>query len=192
MLDASSAARAGIAALAIDGPFHGDRADAGAGPLDYQERVAVEGARTLHDRMSEDWMHVLAAAAESGWVDEQRVAFLGMFDGRPVRVAGLRCSGARLRCAVLGKFGLTQSELLPRSLAANDLIADAAESIRAPVLQHVQWQHELFPLAGQLELFDRFSSTEKVLRGRLGPHPQTRPDDEMAWRDYITAQLNRT
>jgi hypothetical protein len=47
------AACAGIASLAIDGPFHGDRAVEG-GPLDYQNRVSREGAAVVHDRMRQD------------------------------------------------------------------------------------------------------------------------------------------
>jgi hypothetical protein len=42
----------------------------------------------------------------------------------------------------------------------------AATCIRAPVLQHVQLPDELFPLEGQLELFDLFSSADKILRAR--------------------------
>jgi hypothetical protein len=55
---------------------------------------------------------------------------------------GLPVCGAlasRLRCAVLGKFGLAQTDRLPRDLAANDVITAAAGSIRAPILKHVRW-----------------------------------------------------
>lgn len=97
---------------------------------------------------------------------------------------------SRLRCAVIGKFGLAQTDLLPHRLAANDTITSAAGSIRAPILQHVQWHDEIFPRHGQLELFDIFPSPDKQLRGRTGNHALTRPDDEIAWREQVAAHLN--
>ncbi len=70
------AANAGIAALAVDGPLHGDRAVVGIGPLTYQNRAALEGAVKVHERMRRDWLDTLAAVACSGWIDGQNVAFL--------------------------------------------------------------------------------------------------------------------
>ena len=46
----------GVACLAIDGPYHGDRAVPGDGPLDYQQRVVAEGPAAVHDRMFQDWL----------------------------------------------------------------------------------------------------------------------------------------
>jgi dienelactone hydrolase len=184
-------ARAGIASLAIDGPFHGDRAIDGDGPLDYQERVVNEDARTVHDRMCQDWLGALAAAVDTGWVDGQKVAFFGLSMGARYGVLACAALSSRLRCAVLGKFGLSQTDKLPPGLAANDAIIAAAESIRAPILQHVQWHDEIFPLQGQLDLFDLYPSPDKQLRGRPGNHASDRPDDEIAWCEYVTTHLNR-
>lgn len=185
------AAHAGIASLAIDGPFHGDRAVDGDGPLDYQNRVAQEGAADVHDRMRHDWLDMLEAVDRSGWVDGQNVAFLGMSMGTRYGLSVCASLASRLRCAVIGKFGLTQSEGLPDHLAANDIVTAAAESIRAPTLQHVQWGDEIFPRQGQLDLFDLLPSPDKQLRGRTGNHAFTRPDDEIAWREHVATHLNR-
>jgi len=134
------AACGGIASLAIDGPLHGDRAVSGDGRLDYQNRIAGEGARNIHDRMRQDWLAALAAVDHSGWVGEPSVAFLGMSIGARYGLPVCAALASRLRCAVLGKFGLAQIDRLPRDLAANDVITAAAKSIRAPILQHVQWR----------------------------------------------------
>ncbi len=178
-----------MASLAIDGPFHGDRAFAGDGPLDYQSRIVDEGARSIHDRMRGDWLASLAAVAQSGWIDGQNVAFLGISMGARYGLPVCAALASRLRCAVVGKFGLAQSNRLPRGLEADDTIIAAAESIRAPLLQHVQWHDEIFPRHGQLELFDHFSSPDKQLRGRPGNHGLTRHDDEIAWRDHVIVRL---
>lgn len=184
------AAHAGIASLAIDGPFHGDRAVEGDGPLGYQNRVAHEGAAAVHERMRRDWLDTLAAVDRSGWVNGQNVAFLGLSMGTRYGLSVYASLASRLRCAVIGKFGLTQSDRLPQHLAANDIVTAAAASIRAPVLQHVQWDDEIFPREGQLDLFERLLSPEKQLRARTGNHGLTRPDDDIAWHEHVAAHLS--
>jgi hypothetical protein len=181
---------AGIASLAIDGPFHGDRAVDGDGPLDYQKRVVREGAVDVHDRMRRDWLDTLAAVELAGWVDGQNVAFIGTSMGTRYGLPVCADLASRLRCAVIAKFGLTQTDQLPHGLAAIDTITAAAENISAPILQHVQWHDEVFPLQGQLDLFEIFTSADKQLRARAGAHTLTRPDDEIAWREYVATHLN--
>jgi dienelactone hydrolase len=183
------ATHAGIAALSIDGPFHGDRRVPGDGRLDYQARVAREGAAAVHDRMRSDWLDTLAAVAAAGWVDGGRVGYLGMSMGGRYGIPVCAALGPRLTCAVIGKFGLTQSPPLPDTLSAPEMIATAARAVRAPVLQHVQWDDEIFPRAGQLELFDLLASPDKQLRARPGTHGQDRPDDETAWIDFLRTHL---
>ncbi|HEU4332545.1 MAG TPA: hypothetical protein VFR40_15635 [Lapillicoccus sp.] len=151
-------ASAGVAALALDGPFHGERRPARDGPFDDQRRVSDVGAAHVHARMRDDW---------------------------PVAL------GPQLRGAALGKFGLTSIPEL-RPLAADDVIRDAARQIAAPVLWHVQWDDEVFPRDGQLELFDLLASPDKVLRARPGGHAVTRPDDENAWWTYVLDRVVNT
>jgi len=139
-----------------------------------------------------DWLDTLAAVDQAGWVDGQRVAFLGMSMGTRYGLSVCASLASRLRCAVIGKFGLTQADELPRHLAANDIVTAAALSIRAPVLQHVQWDDEVFPRQGQIELFELFPSSDKQLRARSGAHALTRPDDEIAWREHLAAHLSHS
>lgn len=116
-------ASAGVAALALDGPFHGERRPASDGLLDYQRRVAEEGAAHAHARMRADWLAALDAATAAGWVDDRRVGFVGMSMGTRYGLAVCAALGPQLR--------------------------DAARQIAAPVLWHVQWDDEVFPRDGQ-------------------------------------------
>ena len=94
--------------------------------------------------------------------------------------------GRRLRCAVLGKFGIRQAAPLHPGLLAPALMTAAAHAVSAPVLYHVQWNDEIFPRDGQFELFDALGSADKQLIARPGPHGQTHPDDEASWLDFLT------
>ncbi|MGD8151451.1 dienelactone hydrolase family protein [Ornithinimicrobium sp. Y1694] len=179
----------GIAALAIDGPFHGDRAVPGDGPLDYQQRVIALGPHNVHQRMSQDWLSALSVLAEDQPVDSERIAFLGLSMGARYGLALCAQLGARLVAAVIGKFGLASTDGFMTAMAATDLNRSSAAVITAPVLQHVQWDDEVFARAGQLELFDHFASPEKVLRARGGLHHHTRDDDEDAWLQHLVSHL---
>jgi dienelactone hydrolase len=183
--------RSGIATLAVDGPYHGERRPTGDGPLDYQQRVATEGAGAVHVRMRDDWLLALDTAAESELVDDRRVGVLGMSMGARYGLVTCAALGPRLRAAVLGKLGLTSPPEL-RALAADDLVRAAAPAVTAPVLWHVQADDEVFPEAGQLALFDRLGSADKTLRVRPGGHSVTRPDDEKAWCAFLSARLTVT
>lgn len=182
------AAEAGIASLAIDGPFHGDRAAPGDSPNGYQQRIRVEGPARVHDRMLQDWLCSLDAVADEGLVGGDLVGLFGMSMGARYGLPVAAALGERLRCAVIGKFGLTSTAALTH-LAANDRIRESAHAINAPVLMHVQWDDEVFPRDGQFELFDQLASPQKRLQARPGRHRVTRPDDEATWRAYLASHL---
>ncbi len=64
-------------------------------------------------------------------------------------------------------------------------------SIHAPLLQHVQWDDEVFPRQSQLDLFELFPAEDRQLHARTGEHALTRPDDETACREHLAVHLNR-
>ncbi len=179
------AAAAGLAVIAIDGPYHGDRVPASIAPSVYQQLIVDEGIERVTARMTEDWLDAISALAAWGLLDAANVSVFGMSMGARFGLPVAAALESRLRCAVLGKFGIRQTELLHSGLCAPSLITAAARSVSAPVLYHVQWNDAIFPREGQFELFDALASVDKHLVARSGTHAETHPDDEASWQEFI-------
>lgn len=175
----------GVACLAIDGPYHGDRAILGDAPLDYQKRVVDEGPANVHNRMCRDWVHTVDEASGRWGLDTESVGYFGLSMGARYGIVVCAALGSRLKTAVLGKFGLVGDDPMMVAVSADSVVKECAAQINAPLLHHVQWDDEIFPLHGQLQLFDLFASPEKTLRARPGPHHQTRADDHNAWLEHL-------
>ncbi len=180
------ASRPGLAAIAIDGPYHGDRVQAPMAPSVYQQLIADEGIERVTARMTADWLETVSTLAGLGLADDSHVSIFGMSMGARFGLPVAAALGPRLQCAVLGKFGLRQAAPLHPGLWAPGLMAAAARAVSAPLLYHVQWDDEIFPRDGQFELFDALASADKQLIARPGPHAQTHPDDQASWQDFIS------
>jgi dienelactone hydrolase len=180
-----SLASAGLAVIAIDGPYHGDRVPVPMTPPAYQQLIADEGIEMVTARMTADWLEAISALTILGLADAARVSVFGMSMGARFGLPAAAALGQRLQCAVLGKFGIRQTEPLHPRIRAPGLINAAAHALSAPVLWHVQWNDELFPRDGQFELFDALGSADKQLIARPGAHGRTHPDDEASWQDFI-------
>jgi dienelactone hydrolase len=178
-------AAAGLAVIAIDGPYHGDRVPSPMAPSVYQQLIADEGIERVTAGMTEDWLETVSALAAGGLVDGANVSVFGISMGARFGLPVAAALGSRLRGAVLGKFGIRESGLLHPGLCAPGLMAAAARSVCAPVLYHVQWNDELFPRDGQFELFDVLASADKHLIARSGAHAETHPADEASWQEFI-------
>jgi hypothetical protein len=179
------ASRAGLAVIAIDGPYHGDRVSSPMEPSVYQQLIADEGIERVTARMTGDWLDATSALAAEGLADDADVSVFAMSMGVRFGLPVAAAVGSRLRCAVLGKFGISQAEPLNPGLCAPDLMMTAARAISAPVLYHVQWDDAIFPRAGQFELFGALASADKSLFARSGPHAAASRDDETSWREFI-------
>ena len=185
--------RSGLAAAAIDGPYHGERVAKPLTPAEYQSRIAAEGIGTVLDRTAGDWRATRDVLVEAGIADPERLAYFGLSFGTRYGIAAAAALGSGsepgLRCAVLGKFGVQESpDLHPGLHAPQRTLRDAAR-IAAPVLFHMQWDDELFPRAGQLELFDSFPSPAKELHAFPGGHRHTPDHAPLLWHDFLFRHL---
>jgi dienelactone hydrolase len=175
-----------LAVVALDGPYHGDRVSAPMPAPIYQQLIVDEGVEAVTARLTEEWLEAVSRLADLGDLDGAHVSVFGMSMGARYGLPTAAALGTRLRCLVLGKFGVQEGPLMPAGLCAPGLTLSAARAITAPVLCHVQWDDALFPRDGQFELFDAFASQEKRLHARTGPHDQTRPDDEALWQEFLS------
>ena len=140
---------AGVAAAAIDGPWHGERA--GGRPEGWGD------AET--DSVVADWRATLDELVLLPDIDAGRVGYGGVSMGT---IFGLPfvASDPRVRAAVLGGAGAT-----PR------LVRDAA-ALRCPTLFLMQWHDELFDHPSVFALFEAIGSPDKRLLAHPGGHAE--------------------
>ena len=169
--------RHGIAAAAIDGPYHGERAGRG-GPQRYDE-AAAEG-------MAADWSATLDALLGLDEFDDARIGYGGVSMGTMFGLPFLVADG-RARCAVLGLCGLESTSRTEASLFAR--LARDAPRLTCPTLFLLQWDDELFARAGALEMFGLIGAADKRLHANPGGHAETPAHEREAGVGFVASQL---
>lgn len=179
----------GMTVVAIDGPAHGERAvhpDMARG--DYQAHLVARGIGTVVRDIVEDWTAAVGAARAAGAADG-RLGYLGLSMGTRFGLPLAAALGEGLTCAVLGKFGLRQSPALHPGLHDPTQLRHDAEHVVSPTLWHIQWDDELFPRDGQLEMFDRLGAADKQLAAYPGDHLTSSDAAVDAWATFLVRHL---
>lgn len=182
---------AGLIAVAIDGPYHGERVSAPLPPQLYQQLIVDEGVSLVTERMTADWQASLIALRRERLICEEPVGYIGLSMGARYGLPLAAALGARLGALVIGKFGLQQTPLIDPRLHRVDDITRAARAIVAPTLVHVQWDDEVFPRDGQLDLFDIMGAADKRLLAYPGPHSAAPPQAEVGWTEFVITRLTQ-
>ena len=91
--------------------------------------------------------------------------------------------------ATLGKFGLSTAPGFYEGADSTSIVAGSAPAISAATMFHVQLDDELFPLEGQLALFDLLRTDEKHLVGFPGTHGANPPATTAMRCDFLISRL---
>jgi len=97
-------------------PLHGDRVPVQLDRRQYQERMAAMGVDKVTDGMVGDWRTTLDALSHLDTIDANRIAYIGFSMGTRFGLPYVAAAGDRLRCAVLGKNGISQTSAMPTSV----------------------------------------------------------------------------
>jgi dienelactone hydrolase len=178
-----------MAAVAIDGPYHGDRVGETLDRRQYQAMLAAAGVDKVTDGMVDDWHATLDALSQLDAIDADRIAYIGFSMGTRFGLPYVATACDRLRCAVLGKYGMRQASSTPAAVNMAPRFERDAPNITLPVLFHVQWDDELFCRDGQFELFDLLGTSNKRLLAFPGPHSTSTPEAVQAWCAFVTRHL---
>jgi len=159
----------GIACLAIDLPFHGDRTPArerGLSALARRERMGLRGWRERNAGATEqavaDWKAAMAAAHRHDPLIQGPVGYFGVSMGTRFGIP-LIAAEPRITAAVLGLFGVPAAD-------TGSAFARAADQVTIPVLFLQQLDDRLFPADDGRRLFALLGSPDKTLHANPGGH----------------------
>lgn len=150
----------GCAALAIDGPLHGERRSSSDEPDVVTADWRAFWKEDPHvPEMVQDW--VVALDWASGEMPRARVAYYGLSMGS-LYGTSLVATEPRIRAAVLGMWGGDN--------VTTEGLAGAARGVAVPVIHYVRWDDERFARETVLRLFEEYASPDRSLLAEPGRH----------------------
>lgn len=149
----------GIAAMAIDGPGHGERPGGDQWTGERSEFAARWESDGGTEAMLVDWRNALDFIEAE--YEPRLTGYLGLSMGTMMGLP-LCVADDRIKVAVLGLMGLWGPN-------EPDLIA-AAPQLSIPVRFFVQWDDEVVPRDTCLDLFEAIGTDRKTLHGNPGAH----------------------
>jgi pimeloyl-ACP methyl ester carboxylesterase len=176
-----------IAAVAIDGPVHGERrVDGEAGERLQGPEFAQLWSNdpSMTDRMVEDWRDALdAALALDDVASEPAVGYWGLSMGT---ILGLPLVAAepRISACVLGLMGTTGP--------TKSRIIDDAERVTVPTMYLLQWDDQLFSRADGFALFDLLATKDKTLIATPGAHAEVTQETFRRTAEFLADRLGAT
>lgn len=169
-----------IAAVAIDGPGHGERRadggqDADGAVSDFDNTWQRPQAS---DEIVADWRATLDAV--QNLLGVQPVGYFGLSMGTMMGLP-LVAAESRIQVAVLGLMGIWGAN-------AKRLQQDAPK-VNIPIRFLIQWDDEIVPRDTTLNLFDLIGSSEKTLHGNPGPHQAVPPTEMRTMTEFLATHL---
>lgn len=159
----------GYAAVSIDAPNHGDRGTP-EGAEEFRRRI-VSGSFTEEqrrdmassaERAAREWRATLDAVEQIPEIGKGPVGFWGLSMGTSIGVRFI-AQEPRVKCAILGLFGLRQDA---------GALERAARNVTVPLLFLFQLNDELVKLESGLALFMVLGSATKTVHMNPGGHIQ--------------------
>jgi dienelactone hydrolase len=182
----------GMAVVAIDGPFHGDRrADGGQDPAAVARDLLARAPHIapLLDRLVTEWRLTLDAVHDLDGIGHGPVGYAGLSMGTAAGIP-LVAGEPRISAAVFGSAGIPAAASPDPMLEYHRVrLGAVAPAVTCPVLVVQQWDDQVFPRDACLNLFDAIGSTEKRLHVTPGRHGRVPPDELDAAAAFLAAHL---
>jgi predicted alpha/beta-hydrolase family hydrolase len=165
----------GMASLAIDLPFHGERTppeEVGLPALERRRRLGLDAWRERNSRATgqavADWRAAIDTAQEADTALLGPVGYFGVSMGTRFGVP-LIAAEPRIAVAVLGLFGVPAADT-EQAAETESAFVRSARLVSVPVLFLQQWNDELLRRNDGLALFDLLGSPDKTLHANPGGH----------------------
>ena len=177
-----------IAAVAIDGPYHGDRVGETLDRRQYQAMLAAAGIDKVTDGMVDDWHATLDALSQLETIDADRVAYIGFSMGTRFGLPYVATACDRLRCAVLGKYGMRQASSTPAAVNMAPRFTQDAPTLPCQSSFTCSGMMSCSAATGSSRLFDMLGTSNKRLLAFPG-HSTSTPEAVQAWCAFVTRHL---